>query len=156
MKKTKDLTPRFGIGEWFGELLTQMDTAERRYFASEVLKEKETPREQPCPFQARKQDAKCTKEGGVCSLRLYSYKADEKTGRARGAVAGPQGELRATCPYRFHEELYVFHWVGETILGDSNPKLVEEVGFLEGAQQPMPKAAMMLAGSIWCSSATSR
>ncbi len=46
-------------------------------------------------------------------------------------VGGPQGGLRATCPYRFHEALDVFHWVGETILGDSNPKLVGEVGFLE-------------------------
>jgi hypothetical protein len=48
-------------------------------------------------------------------------------------VAGPQGALRATCPYRFHESLDVFHWVGETILGDSNPKLVGEVGFLEAS-----------------------
>jgi hypothetical protein len=48
-------------------------------------------------------------------------------------VAGPQGGLRATCPYRFHEALNVFRWVGETILGDSNPKLVGEVGFLEAS-----------------------
>jgi hypothetical protein len=134
VKKPKDLTPRFGIGEWFGKVLTQMDAAERHYYASEVLKEKKLRDQQPCPFQPRKQDAKCTKEGGVCSLRLYSYKADEKTGRATGEpIAGPQGELRATCPYRFHEALDVFHWVGETILGDSNPKLVGEVGFLEAS-----------------------
>ena len=37
-KKAKDLTPRFGIGEWFGKVLTQMDTAERRDYASEVLR----------------------------------------------------------------------------------------------------------------------
>jgi hypothetical protein len=48
-------------------------------------------------------------------------------------VEGLQGELRATCPYRFHEALDVFHWVGETILGDDNPKLVGEVGFLEAS-----------------------
>ena len=46
-------------------------------------------------------------------------------------VEGKQGDLRATCPYRFHEELDVFKWVGETILGDSDPQLVGEVGFLE-------------------------
>jgi hypothetical protein len=131
-RKPKDLTPRFGIGEWFGKVLTQMDPAERRYYAYEVLKEKKLRDTQPCPFQTRKLDAKCTKEGGVCSLRLYAYKADEKTGRAAGVpVAGPQGDLRATCPYRFHEALDVFRWVGETILGDGNPKLVGEVGFLE-------------------------
>lgn len=132
--KPKDLTPRFGIGEWFGKLLTQMDGAERRYFASEVLREKRLRQAQPCPFQTRKADAKCTKDGGVCSLRLYSYKADQETGRSTGVpVAGPQGELRATCPYRFHEALDVFHWVGETILDDSNPRLVGEVGFLEAS-----------------------
>jgi hypothetical protein len=134
VKKPKDLTPRFGIGEWFGKVLTQMDATERRYYASEVLKEKKLRDQQPCPFQPRKQDANCTKEGGVCSLRLYSYKADEKTGRATGEpIYGPQGELRATCPYRFHEALDVFHWVGETLLGDSYPKLVGEVGFLEAS-----------------------
>lgn len=121
-------------GEWFGKVLTNMDAAERRYYAPEVLKEKKLPEKQTCPFQLRKQDAKCTKDGGVCSLRLYSYRADAKTGRAMGEpVAGPQGELRATCPYRFHEALDVFHWVGETILGDGNPKLVGEVGFLEAS-----------------------
>lgn len=46
-------------------------------------------------------------------------------------VEGKQGEHRATCPYRFHDELAVFKWVGETILGDPNPLLVGEVGFLE-------------------------
>ncbi len=118
VKKPKDLTPRFGIGEWFGKLVTQMDAAERRYYAAEGLKEKKLREKQPCPFQPRKQDAKCTKDGGVCSLRLYAYKADDESGRATGeAVSGPQGELRATCPYRFHEALDVFHWVGETILG---------------------------------------
>ncbi len=132
--KPKDITPRFGIGEWFGKVLTQMDAADRRYYASEVLKEKRVRDTQPCPFQTRKRDAKCTKDGGVCSLRLYSHTADEKTGRASGEpVTGPQGELRATCPYRFHEGLDVFHWVGRTILSDDNPKLVGEVGFLEAS-----------------------
>lgn len=131
-KKPKDLTPRFGIGEWFGKVLTQMDSAERRDYASEVLKEKKDREKLPCPFQPRKQDAKCSKEGGVCSLRLYSSKRDEKSGHATGEpVEGAQGGFRVTCPYRFHEALDVFHWVGETILGDRNPQLVGEVGFLE-------------------------
>jgi hypothetical protein len=55
VKKLKDLTPRFGIGEWFGKLLTQTDTAERRYYAIEVLKEKKLREKQPCPFQRRLQ-----------------------------------------------------------------------------------------------------
>lgn len=131
-KKPKDLTPRFGIGEWFGNNLTQLSSEERRYYASEVLKSKKDRTPQPCPFQARKDGAVCMKDGGVCSLRLYSYASHPDNGRAVGVpVEGKQGDLRATCPYRFHDELDVFKWVGETILGDPDPLLVGEVGFLE-------------------------
>lgn len=128
----KDQSPRFGIGEWFGKTVTQLSAEERRRLAAEVLKPAKTRAPQPCPFQGRKPGAVCTKEGGVCSLRLYAYDTDRKTGRAKGVpVKGKQGELRATCPYRFHDRLDVFNWVGETILGDSNPSLVGEIGFLE-------------------------
>ena len=128
----KDKTPRFGIGEWFGKVLTGLDAVERRYYAAETLREKRLRDSQPCPFQALKQDPKCTKEGGVCSLRLYAHATHPETGRAVGEpIHGQQGELRATCPYRFHERRDVFKWVGETILGDSNPGLIGEVGFLE-------------------------
>jgi hypothetical protein len=44
---------------------------------------------------------------------------------------GEQGLLRATCPYRFHEGLQAFKWVGEVILGDDDPRRIGEVGFLE-------------------------
>jgi hypothetical protein len=131
-KKPKDLTPRFGIGEWFGRNLTQMSGEERRQLAAEVLKPKKDRTPQLCPFQSRKTDAVCSKDGGVCSLRLYAYDTHSDNGRAVGVpVEGKQGDHRATCPYRFHEELDVFKWVGETILGDPDPLLVGEVGFLE-------------------------
>lgn len=131
-RKPKDLTPRFGIGEWYGHNLVQLTGEERRRFAAENLKPKKQRAPQPCPFQARKNGAICTKDGGVCSLRLYSYAAHPNNGRATGIpVEGKQGDLRATCPYRFHQALDVFKWVGETILGDSDPRLVGEVGFLE-------------------------
>lgn len=128
----RDLTPRFGIGEWFGHSLTELTGAQRREYASEVLKPKRERVSQPCPFQSRKEGAVCSKEGGVCSLRLYSYASHPENGRAVGVpVEGKQGGLRATCPYRFHDQLDVFKWVGETILGDADPSLVGEVGFLE-------------------------
>lgn len=131
-RKPRDLSPRFGIGEWFGNSLTQLSTAERRYYASEVLKKKDSRQAQACPFQPRRADAVCTKDGGVCSLRLYSYSQNPENGRATGIpVPGRQGQFRATCPYRFHEDLDVFNWVGETILGDPTPLLAGEVGFLE-------------------------
>lgn len=131
-RKPKDLTPRFGIGEWYGYNLTQLSSSERQLLATENLKLKSARGKQLCPFQARKQDAICSKDGGVCSLRLYSYATHTETGRAMGVpVEGKQGDLRATCPNRFHENLEVFKWVGETILGDPDPMLVAEVGFLE-------------------------
>ncbi|MGC8531965.1 MAG: NotI family restriction endonuclease [Acidiphilium sp.] len=130
--RPRDNSPRFGIGEWFGHNLTQLSGAERRKLAAEVLKPKKDRSPQPCPFQARKPNAVCSKDGGVCSLRLYSYDIHPDNGRAVGVpVQGKQGELRATCPYRFHDRLDVFNWVGETILGDPEPRLVGEVGFLE-------------------------
>jgi hypothetical protein len=131
-RKPKDQAPRFGIGEWYGYNVSQISGAERQHFALETLKSKKDRARQLCPFQARKQDAICSKDGGVCSLRLYSYSEHPETGRAMGVpVEGKQGDMRATCPYRFHEELDVFKWVGETILGDPDPMLVGEVGFLE-------------------------
>lgn len=131
-RKPKDQSPRFGIGEWYGFNFTQLTPEERQQFATECLKPKRQRAPQPCPFQARKVGAICSKDGGVCSLRQYSYAAHPDTGRAVGVpVTGRQGDLRATCPYRFHEALDVFKWVGETILDDPDPILVSEVGFLE-------------------------
>ena len=131
-KKPKDITPRFGIGEWFGFNLTQLSGEERRQFAAEVLKPKKERTPQPCPFQGRKAGAVCSKDGGVCSLRLYSYEKHPDNGRAVGVpLDGKQGYLRATCPYRFQDEQDVFRWIGETILDDPDPQCVPEVGFLE-------------------------
>lgn len=128
----KDISPRFGIGEWFGKSVMLMTAAERRALAQEVLKPKAERVKQPCPFQSTKADAKCSKEGGVCSLRMYSYARRDGDGRAMGVpVTGPQGALRATCPYRFHESKTVFNWVGKQLLDDETPHLVGEVGFLE-------------------------
>lgn len=131
-RKPKDASPRFGIGEWFGTRLIELSGAERRHYGMEQLKPKREQEPQPCPFQSTKQNALCTKPGGVCSLRIYIYKPHEGTGRSAGDVAlGTQGGLRATCPNRFHEKLEIFRLVGEKLLGDDNPKLVAEVGFLE-------------------------
>jgi hypothetical protein len=131
-RKLKDLSPRFGIGEWYGKSLTQLTAEERQYFASENLKPKKLRTAQPCPFQARKVGAMCTKDGGICSLRAYSHASHPDNGRSMGVpIEGKAGDYRATCPYRFHEALDVFQWVGETLLNDPNPRLVGEVGFLE-------------------------
>ncbi|WP_395061154.1 NotI family restriction endonuclease [Paraburkholderia silvatlantica] len=131
-RQPRDITPKFGIGEWFGNSLVELSAEERRAYAKDQLEDKKQRESHACPFQARKQGALCSKDGGVCSLRLYTYAEHPETGRAQGKpVEGVQGGLRATCPNRFHENLEVFRWVGETILGDDDPLLVGEVGFLE-------------------------
>lgn len=109
-----------------------MTPDERRAAALEALKPKGERTPRPCPFQKNRSGATCSKAGGVCSLRLYSYQAHPENGRAVGVpVSGLEGQLRATCPYRFHDGNTVFKWVGEIILGDNEPHLVGEVGFLE-------------------------
>jgi hypothetical protein len=98
VRKSRDRAPRFGIGEWFGNRLVELAAPQRRYYAKELAKKKSERDAQPCPFQSTKHEAKCTKVGGVCSIRLYSYEQHEQTGRAQGKVIeGAQGVLRATC-----------------------------------------------------------
>ena len=133
-KKTRDITRRFGIGEWYGKNFAALTSIQRRRFAGSALKSKGKKIAEPCPFRGEDGNVKCSKAGGVCSLRLYGHASEPKTGKSIGVtVVGDIGSYRATCPYRFHEALMVFRWVGETILGDSNPQMVGEVGFLEAA-----------------------
>ena len=110
--------PRFGIGEIYGHSADLLPTYERKLLIDAKRGTK------PCPF--RKGQGACIKNGGVCSLRLYS----NEDGAAR-RVGGIEGHLRITCPYRFHQDGYIFRWVGETLLGNSSPLLVSEVGFLQ-------------------------
>lgn len=63
-------------------------------------------------------------------MRLYG----EGEGGTILPVEGPQGELRASCPSRFHEGLEAFHWASEVLLEDPMAILVPEVGFLESSK----------------------
>lgn len=123
-KPPRPKTPRFGIGEWYGRLLTSLSDAERLEFATMQTPSGKKP--MACPFKG----GNCSKDGGVCSLRLYA----EGEGGVAVPVDGPQGELRASCPSRFHEGLAAFHWAGEVLLEDNQAILVPEVGFLESSK----------------------
>jgi hypothetical protein len=119
----------FGIGEWYGRLFANLAPEQRQQHARlQLLPKRERP-SQLCPFRnAADTPLECTKEGGVCSLRLYIR--DTTTGRV-GVAPGEDGELCTTCPYRFYEDGVVFRWIGETVLGHPSPIIVREVGFLE-------------------------
>ena len=80
-----------------------------------------------CPFRPQepgKPSPKCTKTGGVGSLRQYALKND-------GQVEST-GDPVTTCPSRFLEANAVVGWVGETLLGTSNPVVISELPFLMG------------------------
>ncbi|NJN81784.1 MAG: hypothetical protein HC802_05515 [Caldilineaceae bacterium] len=124
------LSPRFGIGEWYGYLADQLTNAERLGFAEISLASRHA--EQMCPYRLDGK-AYCSKDGGVCSIRLIEAVADPETGVIVGGlpVSGDSGQLVLTCPYRFHEDNLIVSWVGETVLGDPRPMVAREVGFLE-------------------------
>lgn len=81
-----------------------------------------------CPFKSSGTYTHlCTKEGGVCSLRLY-----EQDGNGEVCPAdGVRGAIRVVCPFRFHENDEAFDWIGEVAINTSTAKKVGEVGFLE-------------------------
>ncbi len=107
---------RFGIGEWYGHSYLGLTRDERQNLA--------TSRDaQVCPFRIG--GGACTKKGGVCSFRLY----EESQGSAF-PVSNDEDGLRVLCPRRFEEEMAIFQWVGETVLGTSNPRIATEIGFL--------------------------
>ena len=130
-KQTRDLF-RFGIGEWYGKLFIHLTPDERLFLAQHQQRKKKERAIQPCPPRfAENPESKCTKEGGICSLRLYKFSNHE-------ALAEPTspGNLVTVCPYRFDEGKMVVNWVGETILGQPESIIVNEVGFLEKPKEP--------------------
>lgn len=127
VKKSSKEQYRFGIAEWYGKSLVHLHPAERRDFAELQQQNRKIRPPQPCPPRLTENpQAFCTKEGGVCSLRLYKLENQEVT-----VAPGHLGGLVTTCPYRFNEGKLIFQWVGEMILGHSEPIIVKEVGFLE-------------------------
>ena len=125
---------RYGIGEWFGRLLTALTADQRQALAQEAGRKAPAVE---CPFRASchafdpravpGKGTNCTKQGGVCSLREYSRIASGGSIRV-----APAGSLRTTCPHRFLEGGEIFRWVGEIVLGTSTPLVLREIGFLEG------------------------
>lgn len=118
---------RFGIGEWYGKSYVDLDDRDRERFIA-IQNEEDPADEIPdCPFADFGPSKKCTKPGGVCSLRLY-----QKSGVPQTVEPDPRGStLRVTCPARFREDSEVFKWISETILDTSDAIPIGEVSFLE-------------------------
>ena len=110
---------RYSIGEWYGVGFDRMTADAWRQQASEEL-HTEGLTGKPCPFLV---NLVCNKKGGVCSLRSYQQIGSDP-------VQGV-GPIVTTCPNRFLEENTIYRWVGETLLGTSDPIILSEIGFLD-------------------------
>lgn len=119
----KAVAPRFGIGEWYGRSFVDMSDAERKEFARLAKRHSKATAPQ-CPFSGKR----CSKKGGVCTLRLY---AATGTGNALAEpVEGLEGDLRTVCPSRFKLDS-VYSAIGRTMLGTAEPLVATEVRFLQ-------------------------
>jgi len=121
-RKSRPIAARFSIAEWYGTPLTLLTADERRALGQrQSIKRRERP-PLPCPF---KPGSNCSKDSGVCTLRLYTR--DTET----GLVTGTNSTLRTSCPTRFEENKTINEWVGETVLDCHEPLIIREVGFLD-------------------------
>jgi len=122
----KSLVPRFGIGEWYGNLFHRLSPDARKQLANVALthKNKTAPK---CPF--RRDGKNCTKKGGVCSMRLYSPLNDGADAELVPVDRG--GDLRALCPYRFQQSNIIYSYIADMLTGSKDPSIVSEVRFLQ-------------------------
>lgn len=126
----KPESSKYAIGEWYGRAFSEMSRDDRLKLVDPAKSPKLT---MTCPFKTGDifKDTKCSKRGGVCGLQLI-----EPTGGGSGQVAeSEKTSLRVTCPSRFAEDGRIFKWIGETILGDTKPEVIGEVGFLESLHE---------------------
>ena len=111
---------RYGIGEWYGHILADLDSQSRLKFSAIGGRSQSVL---PCPFRlAADPGAICKKKGGVCTLRRHAK--DEN-----GSVSAT-GPFVTLCPSRFWSNNDLFRWVGTELLGVELPTLVKEVQFL--------------------------
>jgi len=126
-KRAGGLAPRFGIGEWYGKSFTKL-TPDQRLELAEVALTHNRQTQMPCVFKADDGSERCTKNGGVCSLRLYCPAGDDGSATVS---PGDEGDLRAVCPHRFKQDSIIYRAIGECVLGTSSPMVVSEVRFLQ-------------------------
>jgi hypothetical protein len=118
---------RFGIAEWYGRSFLKLSPKERRRLALFQISKDPQRKNIACPFRSSNLlRVPCTKEGGVCSIRLYEEVAGGAT-----PLLEPMGEPRTLCPNRFQQENEVYRWVSEVVLGAKRSSVIGEIGFLE-------------------------
>ena len=111
---------RYGIGEWYGHLISDLSATELKTFAEIGSSSFANV---PCPFRISADPAaKCKKKGGVCTIRRH----------VKDDLGGIylDGPFVTLCPSRFWDNNEIFSWIGSALLGNNQPNLVKEVQFL--------------------------
>jgi len=118
---------RYGIGEWFGHDFLDLDPADRVRLANLALGDK---REAPsCPFQDGL--PRCSKKGGVCSLRRYANRGNLIKEGVHGLVV--------TCPKRFEHNGVVLRWLVDILrLDPTTVRIAREVPFMANIRTGTP------------------
>lgn len=112
---------KYGIAEWYGRLYRKMGATER----NSLLAPNPIP---DCPFLRDVPDLapngrmKCSKPGGVCSIRNFALEDD---GQVRF------GPITATCPNRFLQARTAISSIGFEVLDTEKPLVAKEIAFLQ-------------------------
>lgn len=115
----KNLSSRFGIGEWFGQVYNEMHPTTRVRYAS-----MESTKDLKCPFRS---DIKsCNKSGGICTMASYI-----KSEAGAALLDESKPDLVTLCPNRFWQNKTVFKEIGKALLDTEFPTLIKEVNFLQ-------------------------
>jgi hypothetical protein len=111
---------RYGIAEWYGRLFRTLEAHERQaYLNPDPIPE--------CPFLAAVPElapggnTRCSKKGGVCSIRNFTQDDDQDV---------RFGKITSTCPNRFLEDKKLIRYVGHLMLGTEEPLVIKEIPFL--------------------------
>lgn len=127
---------RYGIGEWFGQRLTDLNAAERVRFADTALGQNDAP---TCPFRG----TRCNKKGGVCTLQQY----EDDNGDLGHAVGPPV----VVCPVRFEQDSTVVRWLAEIGgIPEAEIRVAPEVPFMVSANtgRAAGKIDLVVAGEV--------
>lgn len=119
MAKRSRITATFGASELFGRAVVSLEPEEMRRLALTSHKEIQ------CPFKTNA--ASCIKKSGVCSIAVFEQASEDQV-----TVKGLPVSL---CPNRFLERDMVYKWVGQTLLGTSEPKVIAELPFLIASKE---------------------
>lgn len=124
-KKARAKQQLYGIAEWYGRRFASLDDAQRKKFAATKKGVEDCPFVAQVPNLAPKNKSlKCSKQGGVCSIRKFIEPVFPEDDIKFGPII-------ATCPNRFLQNGTIIEHIGSLILGTNRPWFAKELPFLK-------------------------